>query len=86
MKRILIHSLIFSPDGVSTAYLYNAADPQNDDSDLSGDMLTDCVYDYAEILTADQKSMLEKTAKTALELTGSTAWTPLHRQKKKGSL
>ena len=23
MKRILIHSLIFSPDGVSTAYLYN---------------------------------------------------------------
>lgn len=22
-KRILIHSLIFSPDGVSTAYLYN---------------------------------------------------------------
>ena len=23
MKRFLIHSLIFSPDGVSTAYLYN---------------------------------------------------------------
>ena len=23
MKKILIHSLIFSPDGVSTAYLYN---------------------------------------------------------------
>ena len=23
MKRVLIHSLIFSPDGVSTAYLYN---------------------------------------------------------------
>ena len=22
-KKILIHSLIFSPDGVSTAYLYN---------------------------------------------------------------
>ena len=22
-KRILIHTLIFSPDGVSTAYLYN---------------------------------------------------------------
>ena len=22
-KRVLIHSLIFSPDGVSTAYLYN---------------------------------------------------------------
>lgn len=23
MKRVLIHTLIFSPDGVSTAYLYN---------------------------------------------------------------
>lgn len=23
MKRVLIHSLILSPDGVSTAYLYN---------------------------------------------------------------
>ena len=23
MTRVLIHSLIFSPDGVSTAYLYN---------------------------------------------------------------
>lgn len=23
MKRVLIHSLIFSPDGISTAYLYN---------------------------------------------------------------
>lgn len=23
MKRVLIHALIFSPDGVSTAYLYN---------------------------------------------------------------
>ena len=22
-KKVLIHSLIFSPDGVSTAYLYN---------------------------------------------------------------
>ena len=22
-KKILIHSLVFSPDGVSTAYLYN---------------------------------------------------------------
>ena len=50
-----------------TAYLYNAADPQNDDSYLSGDMLTDCVYDYAGILTADQKSTLEKTAKDISE-------------------
>lgn len=23
MKRVLIHTLIFSPDGVSTTYLYN---------------------------------------------------------------
>ena len=23
MKRVLIHSIVFSPDGVSTAYLYN---------------------------------------------------------------
>jgi hypothetical protein len=23
LKRVLIHSLVFSPDGVSTAYLYN---------------------------------------------------------------
>ena len=23
LKRVLIHSIVFSPDGVSTAYLYN---------------------------------------------------------------
>ena len=48
MKRILIHSLIFSPDGVSTAYLYN-------DIALK---LQDCGYEVVVLTTTPHFNMV----------------------------
>ena len=50
------------------AYGYSGEEAQTVSASDPNDMLTDCVYDFAGILTADQKEQLEKKARYLSEL------------------
>ena len=46
-----------------TAYLYDESEPSEVVRSADDDMLTSCVYDYAGILTSEQRNALERTAR-----------------------